>query len=235
MNKPADQTPAQLSEGIEILHGVSFSSPDQPLTISVFRANALRTDAIAAIQFIRDYEQAVRHSDFSAAVQLGPAAIIAAAQTDAFDANLEASQKLCLAYKTFFIFIRALHDAIYACLLEKWPGQMGGKLTSLSDAFKGLKEKPAAALIRARIPEFEVWFMQFRDDRNNIKYGRGSGVLEDGATIRATFTRQTFGSQTIEVVVGHREVVVAAEMTAMLASLLSEQTAMRHPAIDRSR
>ncbi len=78
------------------------------------------------------------------------------------------ASELQTAYKAYFFFVRAFHDAAYRVILLL-SGQRPGLHSSMHAAVKNTNS-PVHAKI-ATIPGYIEWFTDFRDKRNRIKVG----------------------------------------------------------------
>jgi hypothetical protein len=79
------------------------------------------------------------------------------------------SERLIMAYKALYYFIRAYQDRLYAVLailLE--PDAPSGR--SMNAAFKN-SQNPARRLLDTHLPEYVEWFPNWRDQRNKVKDG----------------------------------------------------------------
>jgi hypothetical protein len=91
--------------------------------------------------------------------------------------------KLRAATKAFFFFIRAYQDALYRMALQVIDASESGRYSAMTKAFF-IDEKagsgtfnlnPVAKHLKGAFPEYCDWFISFRNKRNLIKNGIGSG------------------------------------------------------------
>jgi len=101
----------------------------------------------------------------------------------------KASARLLVGFKSFFFVARAFQDHSYRVLLEL----LGHKSSSHSSMSRVLSnpDNPVARLIQDKAPEYLMWFSKFRDQRNLIKEGTGSGLLGPDENLGVTFTQFT--------------------------------------------
>jgi hypothetical protein len=86
-----------------------------------------------------------------------------------------------IAFKGFSFSVRAYQDGVYAALLTTLrPGAAVGQRSSMKDAF-GKGENPVGSNLREDFPEYEPWFDDWRQIRNDLKLGVPMGArLESG-------------------------------------------------------
>ena len=137
--------------------------------------------------------------------------------------------RLAVAYKALFFFLRAFHDLAYATLLEL-SGQRSGEGTSMKDCFAPQKggrtsNNPIRADIMSTLPEYEAWFKSFRELRNDFKRGRGHGSSTSGGRIKVAIDLQRGNVSERRALIGLDDVVSALEMSAGLFRIMKQRAA----------
>jgi hypothetical protein len=100
------------------------------------------------------------------------------ARMERFRSRAKPTRRLAVAYKAFFIFVRAYQDAIY-CMLNERPGGSMNRVVKNGN--------PIRIYLEGQLPSYLIWFPDFRDLRNKIKDGLGAGIsgvtspIESGA------------------------------------------------------
>jgi hypothetical protein len=84
------------------------------------------------------------------------------------------TRRLAIAYKAFFIFVRAYQDVMYCLMNDSSTG-------SMESAFKNEKN-PVRLFLDGHLPSYVEWFPEFRTLRNKIKYGFGAAMSGVGST-----------------------------------------------------
>jgi len=89
--------------------------------------------------------------------------------------------KLGVAYKSFYFFIRAFHDAILKLILGIYK-QGVSQHSSMKDAINletmTIKQNhPVEYILKEKSKDYAQWFMTMRDRRNLLKHGTGVGYL----------------------------------------------------------
>ncbi len=137
--------------------------------------------------------------------------------------------RLAVAYKALFFFLRAFHDLAYATLLEL-SGQRSGEGTSMKDCFKPQKggrssNNPIRTDIESALPKYEAWFKSFRELRNDLKRGRGHGSSTSDGRINVTIVLQRGNVSEQYALIGLDDVVLALEMSAGLFGIMKRHAA----------
>jgi hypothetical protein len=91
--------------------------------------------------------------------------------------------KLTAATKAFFFFIRAYQDGLYRMAFEVVTACNTGRHAAMSKAFLfdertgtgTLTSNPVAECLKRAFPDYRDWFVDFRNKRNLIKNGIGTG------------------------------------------------------------
>ena len=81
--------------------------------------------------------------------------------------------------KAMYYFVRALHDSVYAALLEATE-QRAGAYSSMQACAKKASN-PIRPLIDQALPDYFEWFADFRDIRNDMKLGASTAFGFRGA------------------------------------------------------
>jgi hypothetical protein len=92
-------------------------------------------------------------------------------------------RKLSAATKAFFFFIRAYQDALYRMALQVIAASESGRYSAMTKAFSidqktgsgTFNSNPVAKHLENAFPEYCDWFVNFRNKRNLIKNGIGTG------------------------------------------------------------
>ncbi len=135
--------------------------------------------------------------------------------------------RLAVAYKALFFFVRAFQDLAYATLLEL-SGQRSGEGTSMKDCFTPQKgnrrsNNPIRADIASALPEYEAWFKSFRELRNDFKRGRGHGSSTRDGCIKVAIDIQRGNVSERRALIGLDDVVSALEMNAGLFRIMKQR------------
>ncbi len=137
--------------------------------------------------------------------------------------------RLAVAYKALFFFLRAFQDLGYATLLEL-SGQRTGEGTSMKNCFAPQKNgrssnNPIHADISSALPEYEAWFKSFRELRNDFKRGRGHGLSTSDGRIKVTIDLQRGNVSDRRALIGLDDVVSGLEMSAGLFRIMRRRAA----------
>ena len=138
--------------------------------------------------------------------------------------------RLAVAYKALFFFLRAFQDLAYAILLEL-SGQRSGQGTSMKDCFTPIKDglksnNPIRADIVSALPGYEAWFKSFRDLRNDFKNGRGHGSSTSEGRIKVGIDLQRGNVSERRALIGLDDVTSALEMSAGLFRIMKQRAAV---------
>jgi hypothetical protein len=90
-----------------------------------------------------------------------------------FRLTFRPTRRLAIAYKAFFLFVRAYQDVMY-CLLNN------SSTGSMESAFKK-QHNPVRIALDGHLPAYVAWFPEFRALRNKIKYGFGTAMSGVGS------------------------------------------------------
>jgi hypothetical protein len=75
------------------------------------------------------------------------------------------------------VWLRAYQDSVYGVFLAS-RGDRVGRHTSMSDRLK--EGKPTAVHLAEHLPDYEAWFREWRDRRNEMKIGASFRTVMDG-------------------------------------------------------
>jgi hypothetical protein len=111
--------------------------------------------------------------------------------------------ELCVLWKAWFFFARALCDNVYRILLahaESRPARQDGSMNQAA----AKPANPVARMLEADAPTFLPWFIAFRDRRNAVKQGVNfacTALNSPGISI-------TFNEFRSDPATGHRSIVI---------------------------
>ena len=100
----------------------------------------------------------------------------------------DATRELKAAYKAYFLFIRAFHDAGYGVLLDLH-GQKAGIYSSMNRCVTNAKGPIYEAIFA--IPGYVDWFKSFKEKRDKIKLGVSFGLCGPQWNVGVMFNRIT--------------------------------------------
>jgi hypothetical protein len=100
----------------------------------------------------------------------------------------KSAAQLKVAYKSYFLFIRAFHDACYGVLLNLH-SQRPGKYSSMNDCIKNEKSLVHDKIIT--IPNYVEWFKSFREKRDIIKLGVDFSLCGPENDVGISFVKAT--------------------------------------------
>lgn len=103
-------------------------------------------------------------------------------------AGREELDRLRVAYKSMYFFVRAFQDAMYRLIWETATGQRSGRDSPMTKA-SGNPNNEVRKLIDASLPDYFDWFFKWRDERNEIKRGVGFAFAGPSEDLGVTFNR----------------------------------------------
>ena len=99
------------------------------------------------------------------------------------------AERLAVAFKSVFFYIRACQDDLYGLLLLALTGSRHGQ-PSMNRAVKN-PLNPVAVLLSSELPGYLDWFANWRDQRNNIKNGCNFGIVGPNVDLGIVFSQVT--------------------------------------------
>lgn len=129
--------------------------------------------------------------------------------------------RLVVIMKSFYFFLRAYQDAMYAVLFEVVCRSRVGDARMQKAVEKA--DNPVGKVLRERSPEYLPWFQEFREQRNKIKSGVNFGTLGPAEDLGISFNMvDEAGGLTINfmgTVVRVADIVRGLEMSARLTDM----------------
>jgi hypothetical protein len=189
----------------------------------------LKADVVTMTHILLQLDEVLAESVRTLEGDGAPPAAIVKRWRAASDEVFPKIDRLAVAYKALFFFLRAFQDVAYSLLLEL-NGQRSGDGTSMKDCFAPKKEgrpslNPVRADILESLPGYEAWFRWFRDLRNDFKRGRGHGSSTDGGRIRVGVDLQRGNVSDRRALIGLSDVATSLEMSAGLFGIMKRRAA----------
>ncbi len=86
---------------------------------------------------------------------------------DAFSLITSKAQMFFVSFKTALLFLRMYQDALYKCL----NGTSSGSMSAIKN-----EKNPVRILFEKEMPHYTEWFLQFKDKRDHVKFGRSCSI-----------------------------------------------------------
>jgi hypothetical protein len=99
-------------------------------------------------------------------------------------ANRSDADRMVVAFKGVFFYLRALQDDLYGLLQLLLTGYRKG---APSMAAIGNEMNPVAIWLRDQLPDYRQWFLEYRGQRNDIKEGSGFAIVGPNNDLGVTF------------------------------------------------